>query len=177
MNWIIASVLTVGALAWYARKGPLFSGKSRAGQRKAASEEDIAAALASDDPKALLSVLLRTKDPTGRHALFTKIVEVTYPKRGEAHMRETFFETAEQHVAEFPAMCPGLQAMAPTNAPMVVPTFKCLAIAYEQEARYEEALAVCRRAIELGVEDGTKTGFKGRIGRIEKKRERIAQTH
>lgn len=49
------------------------------------------------------------------------------------------------------------------------PSFQRLAIIYENQGKYGEAIKVCEKAIENGLKDGTKTGFEGRIKRLEKK--------
>ena len=49
-----------------------------------------------------------------------------------------------------------------------IPSFKRLAIIYEKQERYEEALDVCDQALEIGTTDGTKGGFEGRKERIRK---------
>lgn len=48
-------------------------------------------------------------------------------------------------------------------------TFSRLAIIYEKQGRYEDALRICRLACENNLKDGTKGGFEGRINKIEKK--------
>jgi hypothetical protein len=50
-----------------------------------------------------------------------------------------------------------------------VPAFSLLAEALEKDGRHEEALAVCRQAVELGLNDGTKAGFSSRIRKLQKK--------
>lgn len=52
-----------------------------------------------------------------------------------------------------------------------IPSFKRLAIIYERQERYEDALEVCDRALEIGTTDGTKGGFEGRKERIRNKME------
>lgn len=49
------------------------------------------------------------------------------------------------------------------------PSFQRLAIIYDNLKEYEEAIKVCKKAIYNGLKDGTKTGFEGRIERLEKK--------
>jgi hypothetical protein len=44
-----------------------------------------------------------------------------------------------------------------------------MAIAMEEDQRYQDALEVCRIAVEWDLDDGTKTGYAGRINRIKKK--------
>jgi hypothetical protein len=55
--------------------------------------------------------------------------------------------------------------------PKIIPVFKMLAIMLEEDGAYDQAVAVCRTALDNGLEDGTKTGFEGRIKRILKKKE------
>lgn len=49
------------------------------------------------------------------------------------------------------------------------PAFKQMAIILEKQGKFEEAIQVCNRAIELGVECDTKSGFEGRKKKLEKK--------
>lgn len=55
------------------------------------------------------------------------------------------------------------------NIPLIE-TIKQLAIIYEKAGKYEEALSVCQFAVDNGLDDGTKSGYPGRIERIKKKR-------
>lgn len=51
------------------------------------------------------------------------------------------------------------------------PTFKRLAIIYEKQKKYDEAIAVCQRAVELGfIKDGTNGQMPGRIARLLRKK-------
>lgn len=50
-----------------------------------------------------------------------------------------------------------------------IPLLKRLAIIYERQGQYEEALAVCDQAPGIGTVDGTQGGFKGRKERLRKK--------
>ncbi|WP_433628382.1 tetratricopeptide repeat protein [Halomicrococcus sp. NG-SE-24] len=52
-----------------------------------------------------------------------------------------------------------------------IPSFKRLAIIYEKQSRYKDALEVCDQALEIGTTDGTKGGFEDRKERIRKKRD------
>ena len=53
--------------------------------------------------------------------------------------------------------------------PPSIPAFKRLAIIYENQGNYDKAINVCQKAIDLGLKDGTKSGFEGRIERLKKK--------
>lgn len=48
-------------------------------------------------------------------------------------------------------------------------TFKRLAILYEKQGRFNEAIEVSKQALEIGQTDGTKNGYEGRIERLIKK--------
>lgn len=50
-----------------------------------------------------------------------------------------------------------------------IPSFKRLAIIYERQERYGDAIQVCEQAIEIGTTDGTKGGFEARKERLQKK--------
>ncbi len=50
-----------------------------------------------------------------------------------------------------------------------IPSFQTLAMCYEKQGKYQEAIDVCKLAIAYGITDATKTGFEGRIRRLEKK--------
>jgi len=50
-----------------------------------------------------------------------------------------------------------------------VPSFERLAIIYEKQGRYKEAIEICQLAISHGLKDSTKGGFEGRIERLQKK--------
>nr|DAL87918.1 MAG TPA: YbfG [Caudoviricetes sp.] len=50
-----------------------------------------------------------------------------------------------------------------------IPSFQQLAIIYEQQKKFDEAIKICELALKYELKDGTKSGFKGRIARIEKK--------
>lgn len=50
-----------------------------------------------------------------------------------------------------------------------IPAFQRLAIIYDNEGKYKEAIEVCENALSLKLKDGTKSGFEGRIKRLQKK--------
>lgn len=54
--------------------------------------------------------------------------------------------------------------------PLSVPAYKRLAMVYEKQARYEEAISICAEAIRMGaVDDGTKGRMRGRLARLIRK--------
>lgn len=48
-------------------------------------------------------------------------------------------------------------------------SFKRLAIIYEDKQKYNEAIGISKMALKLGLNDGTKSGFEGRIEKLESK--------
>jgi hypothetical protein len=48
-----------------------------------------------------------------------------------------------------------------------------MVIVLDEDGRQDTAIAVCELALSLGLQDGTKTGFEGRITRLKKSRMRI----
>lgn len=48
--------------------------------------------------------------------------------------------------------------------------YKKLALAYEKQGDYQKAIEICQKSIDSGfVNDGTKSGFNGRIEKLKKK--------
>jgi hypothetical protein len=83
-------------------------------------------------------------------------------------MNKLFLRFAGMHVKELPKVVAALKADG-GGRPPAVPTFSLLSAALEEDGRFEEALSVCRQAAELGLTDGTRAGFVGRIRELQKK--------
>lgn len=115
----------------------------------------------------MLAARSKPTHPVDRHFLLMGIVGQAYSRRGETEMRKLCLETGMQHLAEFDAIAPVLAADLGGVLPRV-PTFTCLATVLTEDGRFDEAVAVCERAIEFGLRDGTKGDFPARIGRILK---------
>ena len=101
---------------------------------------------------------------TSTHFTYNELIDVYYKQRDD---REDAIEKciqyckkdikiAEEFVDEF------------GEVPRI-PSFKRLAIIYEKQERYADAIAVCDQALEIGTTDGTKGGFEGRKDRLRKK--------
>lgn len=108
-------------------------------------------------------------NPVDRHYLLQGIVGETYKRRGEPRMRELCETYAQLHLKEFAEIAPALKRENDGNLPRV-PTFQQYASLLDEANRYDEAVEVCRTVISYGLEDGTKSGFEGRITRILKGR-------
>jgi len=101
---------------------------------------------------------------TSTHFAYNELIDVYYKQRDDRddaikkciEYCKKDIEIAEEFVAEF------------GEVPRI-PSFKRLAIIYERQDRYEEALVVCDQALDIGTTDGTKGGFEGRKKRLRKK--------
>jgi tetratricopeptide (TPR) repeat protein len=54
-----------------------------------------------------------------------------------------------------------------------VPSFQRLAIIYEKQGKYKEAIDICKLALSYGLEENTKSGFAGRIEKLEQKLNKV----
>ena len=54
-----------------------------------------------------------------------------------------------------------------------IPAFTQLAIIYEQTNRYQEAIDICKKAIQYGLHDEGYGGYQGRIEKLQKKMKEI----
>jgi hypothetical protein len=132
------------------------------------AKDRVAAALTSGELAAMEAVLQETSDPLLQDALLARIVAKHYRLRTEPEHRSAFYRFANQHIG---AASNFLEAHeeAGKRRPDQIEAFKMIAIAMDEDARYEEAVEICKKALTLGLQDGTKTGFDGRIARLEKK--------
>jgi hypothetical protein len=133
-------------------------------------EERVEEALASGDLSVMETVLQETDDSIQRNLLLNRLVAGHYRLRSEPEHREAFYRVAHAQIDEASAI---LNAFDVTGRPRPdrIEAFKSIAIALDEDERYDEAVAICEKALSLGLEDGTKTGFKGRIARLKKSRD------
>ena len=92
--------------------------------------------------------------------VYNKIVKLTYPRRKETKMRDIFLDHANKYVDTFKIDSPD-----DSTSKYI---YKSLAIVLQEDRNFNEALELCHRAIQLGLDDGTKTGYPGRIERLMK---------
>lgn len=121
----------------------------------------------SQDLGRMLAARSKPTHPVDRHFLLMGIVRLAYSRRDEPEMRRLCLETGAQHLAEFDAIAPVLAADMGGTLPRV-PTFAHLATLLAEDGRFDEAVAVCERAITFGLRDGTKGDYPARIARIRK---------
>ncbi|MCA1784423.1 MAG: hypothetical protein ABR534_06490 [Desulfotignum sp.] len=111
-------------------------------------------------------------DPWERHLLYLQKIESAYRgRRKSMDDRSTAIALSRQYLSEFPDLRQAVFDNMADQDPKVISVFKMLAIMLEEDGAYGQAVTVCRTALANGLEDGTKTGFEGRIKRILKKKE------
>jgi hypothetical protein len=120
---------------------------------------------------AMLRALATSTNPVDRHFLLLTIVQQAYRNRNDPEIRSIFLKHARQHVDEFSGLADPLKREFDGKLPRV-PTFEYLATVLVEEGQYDDAIAVCQKALSFGLDDGTKSGFEGRIERITKKQQR-----
>ena len=118
----------------------------------------------------------RPTNPIDRHFLLLQLCQLTYKHRADPQMRAKFLGYARQHLNEFPSLAPALKRDFGGTLPRV-PTFQNLATVLTEDGVFEEAISVCQAALTHGLEDGTRSGFEGRIARIRRRQEKASVTH
>lgn len=103
------------------------------------------------------------------------IVNETYKQRKNPKMADKCFEIGRLHIKEFPTIAPGLKKEMGGRLPRVT-TFQKLATVLAEKGDFDEAIMICKTALSFGLQDGTKSGFKGRISRLKKKRDKTQST-
>jgi hypothetical protein len=98
--------------------------------------------------------------PDNFQLAYNKIVKLTYPRRKESKMRAVFRFHANKYVDTFK-----IKSQADTVSENI---YKCLAIVLQEDQEFEKALGLCQKAMQLGLDDGTKTGYPGRMERLKK---------
>jgi hypothetical protein len=121
----------------------------------------------SGDLSRMIAALDSPTNLVDRHFLLQGIVQATYKRRSEVEMRQLCKKIGYQHVAELKDIAPALRVDFSGLLPRIV-TFQSLATVLVEDGRYEEAIQLCRQAIALGLSDGTKGGYDGRIAKIQK---------
>ncbi len=116
-----------------------------------------------------------SSNPIDRHFLLLQICRHAYKQRANRQMRTKFLSYARQHLNEFPNMVVALKREFGGTLPRV-PTFQNLATTLTEDGAFEEAISVCDVALAQGLNDGTSSGFHGRIARIRRNREKASKS-
>lgn len=103
----------------------------------------------------------KIKEPFALHQIYNLLIDTYYKQR----------DVNPNAVKQCVAICKKDIKLAPviTKEKQEVPSFKRLAIILESQGDYKGAIEVSKAALNLGIEDGTKSGFQGRIEKLESK--------
>ena len=122
-----------------------------------------------DEIASPVAELEKSKDPLTRHRLYQQITESSYKNRTDAAWRQISKTFSNQHISEFADIVKPLKKANGGSLPQVL-TFQNYATLLAEDKQYDEAIAVCEKALEFGLDDKTKTGFAGRVERIRKQK-------
>lgn len=106
-----------------------------------------------------------------RHLLLERIVALSYKYRHQdINMRRLAECVGWIHFDEFEDLLEHIPVYV-DNQIFPPATFPKLATLFTEAGRYEKAIEICRKALSWGLNDGTKSGYRGRIERIKKRAE------
>jgi hypothetical protein len=160
-------------MVWLSRKSLPGAGRKHPpaiGPSSPPLAEQISNTVASGNVQEMARLLAEADTPMDRHNLLSGLVLTAYAGRSQPVMRQQLYEYGQMYTDGFDKMLPHLQE-ASGDEPVNAPVFKCLAISMEEDLQFEEAVTLCRKALAWDLVDGTKTGFEGRIRRIQRKQE------
>jgi hypothetical protein len=173
MHWI-SFAIAGGVLHWLYRRGKRAAGVQTASRHPRATEaaqappDQVAAALDSEDLDRLQGVVDLAATPLEQHLVLSKIIALAYRQREDPSLRAVLLENGRRYLALFPELFPALKVELGENVHQIQ-VFKQMAIALGEDGDYGGAVAVCRIALDYDMDDGTRTGFAGRIARLQKK--------
>lgn len=101
---------------------------------------------------------------SARYTALQNMVAECYKQRKSADYLNYGAQLAEEYVALFQAA----SAEQGKDTELKSSGFLHLATLLNDTQAFDAAIVICRKALELGLSDGTVTGFEGRINRIEK---------
>jgi hypothetical protein len=173
MNWFWISVGSMGMILYMLGKGRRHTKRvavSGSGKPKKGAEfaDRVQQAVESGDVAAMATLVNQAGDLIARHTLLESIVAAHYRQRSDPASKKDFYRFAQKHIDLVPELFEALDGGG-EDRPDQIDTFKKMAIALSEDGRYREAIDVCRKGLSLGLEDGTKTGFQGRIARLKRR--------
>lgn len=136
-------------------------------QGKSVAVDEAFEAWTSGDLELMLKAVKSKTNPIDRHFLLQSIVGTTYKLRKEEKFRNLCIEYSEKHLEEFPELAPALKDEMGGSLPRIT-TFQNYATVLTENKNFDKAIDICIHALSYGLHDNTKSGFNGRIQRIEK---------
>jgi hypothetical protein len=171
MRWLTASVILIGLVIYYARqkRAVHITPKDKTSVGSDPTTEEIQSTIGSGDFGKMDTMLEKVRNPLHRHQLLNALVKKAYSERSQPAVRKKLYEYGRRYLDEFDQIAPELKRESDGEGIINAPALKSMAIAMEEDGNYQEALAVCDTALKWDLDDGTKSGYAGRIDRIRKK--------
>ncbi|MGP4073822.1 tetratricopeptide repeat protein [Piscibacillus sp. B03] len=123
--------------------------------------------------KFLLSLTQKTKNPIDLHFTYNQLIDLYYKQRDEwNHALSDCIKYCKKDINKMDEIIREFKkdpSYKKNGSLPRMPSFERLAIIYDKQGNYQEAINICKKAISYGLNDKTKGGFKGRIERLEKK--------
>lgn len=135
---------------------------------KVVAADESFEAWTSGDLELMLKAVNTKTNLIDRHFLLQSVVDTTYKLRKEEKYRKMCVEYCEKHLEEFPTIAPALQENSGGILPRIT-TFQHYATVLTEDQNFDKAIDICNQALMYDLHDNTKSGFSGRILRIEKK--------
>ena len=125
-----------------------------------------------DKAKELLLRALEAKgdNPIDRHFIYNQLIDIFYKQRDEKiDALDKCIYYCQEDINRLTTFLEAWKKDYPhdINLPQC-PSIIKLAIIFEKRGKIKEAIELCKFAIELRLNDGTKGGFEGRLKRLEK---------
>ncbi|ELY39849.1 tetratricopeptide repeat protein [Natronorubrum tibetense] len=119
--------------------------------------------------KVLLRALEAEDDnPNDRHFVYNTLIRMYYDQRDErADAIENCIKYCKEDIDHIDEFLSVLDQDSNIDHLPSIPSFKRLAIIYERQGKYRDAVEICEMALERGLTDGTKGGFEGRKQRLQ----------
>lgn len=130
--------------------------------------DDAFKAWTSGDLNKMLKASHSKTNLIDRHFLLQSIVDATYKLRKKEKYRQLCIEYAEKHLEEFSSIASALKDEMGGSLPRIS-TFQHYSTVLTENGEFDKAISVCNQAINYGLHDNTKSGYEGRIARIQKK--------
>lgn len=131
-------------------------------------EQRVEQALAAGDLRSMDTLLADICDPVLRNRLMNRLVTGYYRLRADSGHRAALYRVADLQIDEASSILDGMEEIG-QQRPDTIEAFKSMAIALDEDGRQDSAIAICELALSLGLQDGTKSGFEGRISRLKKR--------
>ncbi len=104
-----------------------------------------------------------------RHFFLTTAADCYYKQRDS---RDNALEMAKKYYQKDIELFPKYKSALKRETGGVLPriaSFTQMAIILEKEGHYQDAIDICKLALKNGIQEKTKSGFEGRIEKLEKK--------